>query len=309
MKKNRGSIFLITIFIVVFLFVCLEFVLIHIKLGSLGTRAKIDSVQSSYCTESILNSFLARDDSIQKIKLLHQKKSKLVLPVSISMEQMTSSSLNLFPLKNSYGNAVAYASCTYRGIPSGKSLNFQYIHNAYLQKDGIVDSYDLIQKEAEEMRTSLLEQERLMQTQLNSVLLNGDYYLGTVNGKMCFYEEKWIKKEEQRIKEKVIYRNYEPKSFIFLEAGSLTIDPNINVDAIFYVKGRLILQDSRIFGVLILNAQGSLEGNGKVEGYVLNLYDKSLSIPVKLARQQLDLYMDVLPNFIKLKVVSMEKDT
>lgn len=308
MKKNRGSIFLTTVFIVFFVILCLGFITFHLRIGALGMQSKIDSIQSDYCAESVVNSFLGEDNLENLLKDLHRKKNKINLPVHITMEEMTAAELNLFNFRGDYGRATAVSSCVYRGIRSRKTLIFQYIHDAYLQSDGVLDSTDLRQNQLEEFRNELTLPYYNDYSNGKIIQLNGDFHLGYVGNKLCFYEEQQVETDGELKVEKIVREPYVAKSFVQLHSGSLVVDSRLFVDGMFDINGSFTVNDSKVNGILVLRENAFVDGNGRWEGYIINLYDRNNPFSVILARQQFDLYLDILPKFITVKVQSIEKN-
>ncbi|MDO5715063.1 MAG: hypothetical protein Q4P25_00610 [Tissierellia bacterium] len=313
MRKNKGFIFLTTIFIILFLSMTLFYISSRIFQGGELQKNRLDYIQSQYYAESLLNIFLAEDQVEDLFRKLDDHKNIGSIPLSVSIDGIDAFSIQLEKIpvhgknKFKWGRAQVQATVQYKDITSSKIGIIQYIHPCYLSEQGIISTKDLKAEDVLELR-SQFSGEYYKDFWKNIIIIQGDYRMGPMNKEIVLYEIHEMEEGDQIVKKPVKVQSIENSDFLYItETGSVTLDPDVYLHNFIHLEGGLYSEGgkTRLDSVLFIGENARLQGNFQIMGYVINLYDQPCN-PVKYHPMTLREFKDILPNYYISEVLHIK---
>ena len=144
-------------------------------------------------------------------------------------------------------------------------------------------------------------------TKNNKVIeLDGDYIFGTKNGNYFIFEE--IREYDDELKDFVVRRNILYKvdkiDVIIQNNGTLKMESECQ-NQILIINDKVLFNDNQLSGIIVLNENAEISNHCKLDGYLIDLYDRNSGIDTKYNNYVLEKYGYVLPDFIKFQPISL----
>lgn len=311
-KREEGYIYIFTIILISLLALFFYFIYSYTANTSYINLHRVERIQSKYAAESVLNMKISEENFNQDLKdfILSEKYSKNLiansLPKDTKVEKLKISNEDFFDKYNNYFDfAELNTEVKYKNSLAGAKIRANFVNKIYKEEDGILNSGKINKDDLEKLKNSFEDNNWSMPGK-KVIDLNGDFIYGEEKGKKFIFEE--VEDLDKKTGEKIIKRNplysLEAVKVIIQKSGSLKIETDIN-NQILLLNDKVLFNDNAISGIIIVNNNAQISNNCKLEGYLIDLYDKNPSIAVKYHPQVLRDFSSVLPDYIKFQPISL----
>ena len=173
------------------------------------------------------------------------------------------------------------------------------------EEDGVLNSGKINKDDIEKIKNSF-DNNNWSIPGIKVIDLDGDFIYGEEKGKKFIFEE--VEEFDEKTEEKIIKRNplysLEDDMVINQRSGSLKIESRVS-NQILILNDKVLFNDNAISGIIIVNNNAQISNNCKLEGYLIDLYDKNPSISLKYRPLVLRDFSSVLPDYIKFQPRSL----
>lgn len=311
-KREEGYIYIFTIILISLLALFFYFIYSYTANTSYINLHRVERIQSKYAAESVLNMKISEENFNQDLKdfILSEKYSKNLiaksLPKDTKVEKLKISNEDFLDKYNNYFDfAELNTEVKYKNSLAGARIRANFVNKIYKEEDGILNSGKINKDDLEKLKNSF--EDNIWSMPGKKVIdLDGDFIYGEEKGKKFIFEE--VEELDEKTEEKIIKRNplysLEGVKTIIQKSGSLKIETDIN-NQILLLNDKVLFNDNAISGIIIVNNNAQISNNCKLEGYLIDLYDKNPSIAVKYHPLVLRDFSSVLPDYIKFQPISL----
>lgn len=311
-KREEGYIYIFTIILISLLALFFYFIYSYTANTSFINLHRVERIQSKYAAESVLNMKISEENFNQDLKdfILSEKYSKNLiaksLPKDTKVEKLKISNEDFLDKYNNYFDfAELNTVVKYKNSLAGARIRANFVNKIYKEEDGILNSGKINKDDLEKLKNSFEDNNWFMPGK-KVIDLDGDFIYGEEKGKKFIFEE--VEDLDEKTGEKIIKRNplysLEGVKVIIQNNGSLKIETDIN-NQILLLNDKVLFNDNAISGIIIVNNNAQISNNCKLEGYLIDLYDKNPSIAVKYHPLVLRDFSSVLPDYIKFQPISL----
>ena len=311
-KREEGYIYIFTIILISLLALFFYFIYSYTSNTSYINLHRVERIQSKYAAESVLNMKISEENFNQDLKdfILSEKYSKNLiaksLPKDTKVEKLKISNEDFLDKYNNYFDfAELNTEVKYKNSLAGARIRANFVNKIYKEEDGILNSGKINKYDLEKLKNSFEDNNWSMPGK-KVIDLDGDFIYGEEKGKKFIFEE--VEDLDEKTGEKIIKRNplysLEGVKAIIQKSGSLKIETDIN-NQILLLNDKVLFNDNAISGIIIVNNNAQISNNCKLEGYLIDLYDKNPSIAVKYHPLVLRDFSSVLPDYIKFQPISL----
>ena len=311
-KREEGYIYIFTIILISLLALFFYFIYSYTTNTSYINLYRVERIQSKYAAESVLNMKISEENFNQDLKdfILSEKYSKNMiaksLPKDTKVEKLKISNEDFLDKYNNYFDfAELNTEVKYKNSLAGARIRANFVNKIYKEEDGILNSGKINKDDLEKLKNSF-EDNNWSIPGKKVIDLDGEFIYGEEKGKKFIFEE--VEDLDEKTGEKIIKRNplysLEAVKVIIQKSGSLKIETDINKQ-ILLLNDKVLFNDNAISGIIILNNNAQISNNCKLEGYLIDLYDKNPSIAVKYHPLVLRDFSSVLPDYIKFQPRSL----
>lgn len=311
-KREEGYIYIFTIILISLLALFFYFIYSYTANTSYINLHRVERIQSKYAAESVLNMKISEENFNQDLKdfILSEKYSKKLiaksLPKDTKVEKLKISNEDFLDKYNNYFDfAELNTEVKYKNSLAGASIKANFINKIYKEEDGILNSGKIKKDDLNKIKKSFEDNNWSMPGK-KVIDLDGDFIYGEDKGKNFIFEE--VEELDEKTGEKIIRRNplysLEGVDVIIQKSGSLKIETDIN-NQILLLNDKVLFNDNAISGIIIVNNNAQISNNCKLEGYLIDLYDKNPSVTVKYHQRVLRDFSSVLPDYIKFQPISL----
>lgn len=311
-KREEGYIYIFTIILISLLALFFYFIYSYTANTSYINLHRVERIQSKYAAESVLNMKISEENFNQDLKdfILSEKYSKNLiaksLPKDTKVEKLKISNEDFLDKYNNYFDfAELNTEVKYKNSLAGARIRANFVNKIYKEEDGILNSGKINKDDLEKLKNSFEDNNWSMPGK-KVIDLDGDFIYGEEKGKKFIFEE--VEDLDEKTGEKIIKRNplysLESVKAIIQKSGSLKIETDIN-NQILLLNDKVLFNDNAISGIIIVNNNAQISNNCKLEGYLIDLYDKNPSIAVKYHPLVLRDFSSVLPDYIKFQPISL----
>ena len=311
-RREEGYIYIFTIILISLLALFFYFIYSYTANTSYINIHRVERIQSKYAAESVLNMKISEENFNQELKdfILSEKYSKNLiaksLPKDTKVEKLKISNEDFLDKYNNYFDfAELNTEVKYKNSLAGARIRANFVNKIYKEEDGILNSGKINKDDLEKLKNSFEDNNWSMPGK-KVIVLDGDFIYGEEKGKKFIFEE--VEDLDEKTGEKIIKRNplysLEAVKAIIQKSGSLKIETDIN-NQILLLNNKVLFNDNAISGIIIVNNNAQISNNCKLEGYLIDLYDKNPSISVKYHPLVLRDFSSVLPDYIKFQPISL----
>lgn len=311
-KREEGYIYIFTIILISLLALFFYFIYSYTANTSYINLHRVERIQSKYAAESVLNMKISEENFNKDLKdfILSEKYSKNLiaksLPKDTKVEKLKISNEDFLDKYNNYFDfAELNTEVKYKNSLAGARIRANFVNKIYKEEDGILNSGKINKYDLEKLKNSFEDNNWSMPGK-KVIDLDGDFIYGEEKGKKFIFEE--VEDLDEKTGEKIIKRNplysLEGVKAIIQKSGSLKIETDIN-NQILLLNDKVLFNDNAISGIIIVNNNAQISNNCKLEGYLIDLYDKNPSIAVKYHPLVLRDFSSVLPDYIKFQPISL----
>lgn len=305
--KNRGFIYIFTLVIISLLALAFYFIYSSSVNGSLIARVRLNKIQADYMAESAINIVTANKNFKDEIENKYYEMDgheKFWNPTLT--ENLKDTQINNLQGKIMKGGKFNISSdVTYKKLNSKMILEGTFINEFYLERDGILNSK---KGEAKDFLEFLSSFEKLKNGQVEGakiIITRSDYVVGTRNGRPAIFEEF----EGPKGRKEIIKSYLEPGVILYIKEGSIKLEKSPTfLDNPIILNGVLKGDKLIMEGFLFIDREGLLQSKTKVDGYLIDIFDRAGDISVKYRQENLKKYGKILPDYIKIKAGRLIKN-
>lgn len=311
-RKGKGYIYIFTIILISLLALFFYFIYSYISNASYINLNRVEKIQSKYAAESLLNIKISENDFNEELgNFIFSNEEYRNLNCEFKPKDTEVKKLEL--RKRNYVNKDGIdvdlvelkADAKYKNSIAGAKVMANYVNKIYKEEDGVLNSGKVNKDDLEKIRNFFNENNWSKGD--NRVLnLDGDFFYGIERGKKFIFEE--VEVYDENLRENVKKRKplylLDNVDVIIQKSGTLNIETGIN-NQILLINNKVLFNDNAISGIIILNDNAEIFNNCKLEGYLINLYDKNSGISVKYKPQVFEKFGSVLPEYIKFQPISL----
>ena len=311
-EKKEGFIYIFTIILISLLALFFYFIYSYTSNTSYINLHRVERIQSKYAAESVLNMKISEENFNQELKefILSRKYSKNLsiksLPSDTKLEKLVISNEDSVDKNKNYVDLVELRTeVKYKNSLAGARIRANFVNKIYKEEDGVLNSGKINKDDLEKIKKSFDNNNWSMPGK-KVIDLDGDFIYGEEKGKKFIFEE--VEEFDEKTEEKIIKRNplysLEDDMVINQRSGSLKIESRVS-NQILILNDKVLFNDNAISGIIIVNNNAQISNNCKLEGYLIDLYDKNPSISLKYHPLVLRDFSSVLPDYIKFQPRSL----
>ena len=311
-ERKEGFIYIFTIILISLLALFFYFIYSYTSNTSYINFHRVERVQSKYVAESVLNMKISEENFNKELKefILSRKHSKNLsvktLPSDTKLEKLVISNEDFVDKNNNYVDLVELRTeVKYKNSLVGARIRADFVNKIYKEEDGVLNSGKINKDEIEKIKSSF-DNNNWSIPGIKVIDLDGDFIYGEEKGKKFIFEE--VEEFDEKTEEKIIKRNplysLEDDMVINQRSGSLKIESRVS-NQILILNDKVLFNDNAISGIIIVNNNAQISNNCKLEGYLIDLYDKNPSISLKYHPLVLRDFSSVLPDYIKFQPRSL----
>lgn len=310
-KRKEGYIYIFTIILISLLALFFYFIYSYTSNTSYISLNKVEKIQANYAAESVLNIKISEENFNKNLENLlnsHSIYKNLHCGFKPSDTEIKRLQLRILDddksMKN-YDLVELSTDIKYKNSLASAKIRANYINKIYKMEDGILNSGKVNKDDLEKIKNSF-EKNNWSHSKYKLINLDGDFIYGDEKGKKYIFEE--VDEIDENTLEKTTKRipriSLDNINIVVQNSGSLKIESDIN-NQILVINDKVLFNDNRISGIIILNNNAQISNNCKLVGYLIDLYDKNSSISVKYNPPVLKFYGSVMPDFIKFQPISL----
>ncbi|MGF0095486.1 hypothetical protein ACQRC6_03515 [Peptoniphilus sp. SGI.035] len=311
-RKGKGYIYIFTIILISLLALFFYFIYSYISNTSYINLNRVEKIQSKYVAESVLNIKISENNfngELRNFIFSNEKYIKLNCEFKPSDTEVKNLELRRRDYSNKKGIDVDLVELNtdvkYKNSIAGAKIMANYINEIYKEEDGVLNSGKVNKDDLEKIKNSFNDN-NWSKGEIKVLNLDGDFIYGTEKGKKFIFEE--VEVYDENLREKVKKRSplylLDNVDVIVQKNGTLNIETDIR-DQILLINNKVLFNDNAISGIIILNNNAEVFNNCKLEGYLINLYDKNSGINVKYKPKVFEKFGSVLPEYIKFQPNSL----
>lgn len=309
MKKNRGFIYIHVILLVTLMSILFYFIYAYINRSSFITYKKEDVINSEYKAESLINIILADDnfrDEFKKFYLSESTKTKITPTIIPKDLQSSSSYIEKSPTRNLPDRVILFSEVKYKNIDSKVTLSGSGINDFYKDKSGIITSDKVKPNKLKKMKDAFIN----FRSDGDIIRLNGDFIFKRINNKPYIFEEQEVVSEETGLTtvEVVPIHSIQNKDIILQESGTLEVKDDFNLASFLIINDKVIFNDYKIFGIIILNEGAKVSKINSLEGYLVNFSSNDTYTNVEYNKNILDKFRNELPYYVQFEPIALQNN-
>lgn len=308
--KQRGYIYIFTIILVGLLSLFFYFIYSYISNSSYINLNRVDRIKANYAAESVLNIKISEDSFEKELRDFifsedtYKNLSCEIKPLDTEIIKLFLRKVKLNKDSDINDIVELNAKIKYKKISTDAKIRGNYINKIYKEKDGVLNSGKVNKEDLEKIRNSFKNNDW---TKNNKVIeLDGDYIFGTKNGNYFIFEE--IREYDDELKDFVVRRNIlykvDKTDVIIQNSGTLKMESECQ-NQILIINDKVLFNDNQLSGIIVLNENAEISNHCKLDGYLIDLYDRNSGIDTKYNNYVLEKYGYVLPDFIKFQPISL----
>lgn len=310
-KRKEGYIYIFTIILISLLALFFYFIYSYTSNTSYISLNKVEKIQANYAAESVLNIKSSEENfnkDLEKLINSHSIYNNLACGFKPNDTEIKRLQLRMLDDDKSMKNFDLVELSTdikYKNSLASAKIRANYINKLYKMDDGVLNSGKVNNDDLEKIKNSF-KKNNWTHVKYKIINLEGDFIYGDEKGKKYIFEE--VEEINENTLEKTIKRipriSLDNVNIIVQNSGSLKIESDI-INQILVINDKVLFNDNKISGIIILNNNAQISNNCKLVGYLIDLYDKNSSISVKYHPPVLKFYGSVMPDFIKFQPISL----
>lgn len=305
--KNKGYIYIITLFIISLMAIFFYFISSFIENSSYINLNRQEKINSKYIAESVLNIALA-DKDFQKdlYSIALGKEDYINLNSSFSLEYTEVKKLIMKDFSTDDEDIIEIdTNIKYKNSLAAAKIKANYINKIYKNEDGILNSSNIDSNKLAKLKENFNSHNYNGENK-KVVELNGDFKIDNQYGMNVVLEEVEEFNEEINdfVKKDKVVRRLAFSDIIYQKSGTLEIKNKANISFLI-INDKVMFNDNKLFGIIVLNEGAEISKNCMLDGYLIDLYDKNSSINVNYNYLMVKSYGDVLPEFVKFQPISL----
>lgn len=310
-RKEKGYIYIFTIVLISILALFFYFIYSYTTNRAYINFNKVEKIQSKYAAESVLNMKISEESFYEEVENFmfaweNTKNLKVsAKPSDTKIEKLQIKKLGLNDKEKSEDLVELITEVKYKNSLAAARIKANAINKIYKEEDGILNSGKLPKDELELIRKSF-EENNWSVSGKKVINLDGDFIYGIKGSKKYIFEEveEFDEESGELVKKRNPLYSLGDVDVIIQKSGTLNFE-SITKNQIFILNDKVLFNDKVISGIIILNNNAQIVNNGKLEGYLIDLYDKNSGIDVEYHQQVLKYFGLVLPDYIKFQPISL----
>lgn len=311
-KRERGYIYIFTIILISLLGLFFYYIYSYTSNTAYINLNRVEKIQSKYSAESLLNIKISEENFGKELeKFIESGKDYKNLTSSFTPSDSVAEKLFLRRIdykdenKKEVDLVEVNTVVRYKKSLAGAKIKAHYINKIYKEEDGLLNSGKVNKDNLEKIKNSF-ENNNWSREDKKAINLEGDFIYGMEEGKNYIFEE--VEEIDEKTGEKITRRNplysLEGVDVIIQKSGSLNIESDIK-NEILIINDKVLFNDNAISGIIILNNNAQVSSNCKLDGYLVDLYDKNIGISTEYNSRVLSHFSSALPEYIKFQPISL----
>lgn len=300
--KKKAYIYIFTVITIAFLSVIFYFIYAQTYMGTRVASFRKRKIQADYMAESVINLVFAKENFMKELEdyYFSMDKGRLCkdLKINMNIDEVKIDGIELTMVRS--GEFSILVRTDYKKIKSKFSSMGTFINDCYRKENGICNSSNTKNDELEKIINGF---EKIKTGNFENagklIIINGDYKMKKEGSSIKIYEEII---DVNGIEQEIVKTLINEKDVIYQESGSLEIAENINMNNLFIINAKIFSSNINNEGIIYLDRNSQVENNIKVEGYLLDPFDRARGISVKLNNNIIKKYGKILPEYFKLLI-------
>lgn len=303
MKKYRGYTYINTVFILAVVLIIVFYIVDNNSVLINTYSNEIDSINSSYKAESIINIIFSKQENLVKnMEKVYFYEDEINLSIDETLIKDLNNQEILLSKKDE--NFIITVNVDYKNIKSYANAYGSIVNEIYTKGFNTINEHTISLDELNSLKNSysnFLEKSGNDERIIN--LLEDTYFIKKGKKKNEIY--KLINEEEFLVKS---FRD-EERVLINQVSGNLVVEDNVNIKGIINADNIILLNDLNLNGLLNLNSEVITENNLiNINGILINLYNiRDDNIKIKYDFKSIKDISEYIPEYIKPKLFNIKK--